>query len=338
MSTSFERRDSVSSYVGDDSGILRSGSSPRLPAQPVDAAAESSLQMPESSAAMLTEAFRKGRPALVTYLMGGYPDRATSLESLRAAAAAGADVIELGVPYGDALADGPVIVRAANVARRVEGGFGLREAIALAAEFLGHGARSEHSAGVEDAELLVAPAEDRERRAPCPEETPPLALMTYYNPMLRLGLERTAQLARDAGVAGFIVPDMPPDVAGDWLSVSGGLDTVFLVAPTSTYERLALVGQRSSGFVYCVSTTGVTGERSELPPELAGFVARVREHTQLPLAVGFGVGTPQQAAGVAALADGVVVGSAIVRRQGDPAAVGQFVSELADAVHGAQSG
>lgn len=268
--------------------------------------------------------------------MAGYPDRATSLESLRAAAAGGADVIELGVPYGDALADGPVIVRAANVARSAEGGFGLREAIDLAAEFLGSGARSEHSAGAEDAESPRVPAEDRERRVPLPEDLPPLVLMTYYNPMLRLGLERTAQLARDAGVAGFIVPDMPPDVAGDWLAASSpGLDTVFLVAPTSTRDRLELAGTASRGFIYCVSTTGVTGERSGLPPELPEFLARVRAQTALPRAVGFGVGTPEQAADVARIAEGVIVGSAIVRRQEEPATVGTFVAELAAAVRGA---
>ncbi|MBE0416914.1 MAG: tryptophan synthase subunit alpha [Coriobacteriia bacterium] len=234
--------------------------------------------------------------------MAGYPDRATSLTALRAAARAGADVIELGVPYGNPLADGPVIAEAARVAR--EGGFGLAESIDLAAEFLA-------------AEGLDAP---------------PIALMTYLNPLMRMGLPRVAAAMREAGIAGVIVPDMPPEAARPWLAASAGLDTVFLVAPTSTFERLATVGAASAGFVYCVSTTGVTGERAELPAELGSLVEQIRGHTALPVAVGFGVCEPAQAAAVARIADGVVVGSAVVRRQGDPAAVEEFVGSLANAV------
>jgi len=255
----------------------------------------------------VTSAFHAGRPALVAYLMAGYPDRERSVEALHAVAAAGADVIELGVPYGDALADGPTIVRAANEAMRAApGGFGLAEAIDVAAEFLG------------------------DQRA---EDRPPVLLMTYYNPMLRAGLDVVAQRAREAGVSGFIVPDMPPEVAEEWLSVSRGLDTVFLVAPTSTPDRLELVGRISRGFVYCVSTTGVTGERDSVPAGLARTVERVRAATALPVAVGFGVSTPAQAAQVAQIADGVVVGSAIVKRQDNLAELGAFVSELAQVVH-----
>ena len=253
----------------------------------------------------LTAAFPREGAALVTYLMAGYPDRATSLRSLLAAARAGADVIELGVPYGDPLADGPVIAEAARVARSQEGGFGLAESIELAAEL----------------------------RAACPAETcPPLVVMTYLNPLMRFGLPRAAAAMRDAGVSGVIVPDMPPESAGPWLAAAGGLDTVFLVAPTSTPERIAAVAGASSGFIYCVSTTGITGERSELDAGLADLVARVRAASSLPVAVGFGVGTPEQAAAVARIADGVIVGSAIVRRQGDPADVEKFVAELRAAV------
>ncbi len=229
------------------------------------------------------------------------------MQSLRAAAAAGADIIELGVPYGDALADGPVIVRAAHTAMNSnEGGFGLAEAIELAQEFL-------EDPGVEDA--------------------PPVALMTYTNPVLRMGEAECARRAREAGVSGFIIPDMPPDVAGSWLEASEGLDSVFLVAPTSTPERLETVGEASRGFVYCVSTTGITGERDSLPDGLPELVHRVRANTTLPVAVGFGVGTPEQAEAVAHIADGVIVGSAIVKRQDDPAQVGTFVASLAEAVH-----
>lgn len=262
----------------------------------------------------LGRGFVLGRPALVAYLMAGYPDREASLEALQAVARAGADVVELGVPYADPLADGPVIRDAAETARTANpGGFGLAETIALAAEF-----------------IAISAAEE--------EPVPPVALMTYLNPVMRMGLGAAAERMREAGVAGVIVPDMPPDSAAPWLASARGIDTVFLAAPTSTPGRLALVGERSLGFVYCVSTTGVTGERAELPPELTELVARVKASTTLPVAVGFGVSTPEQAAMVASVADGVVVGSAIVRRQHDIGALFEFVGELASAVHGSGEG
>lgn len=255
----------------------------------------------------LGRGFPKDRAALVCYLMAGYPDRATSLEAVRAAVSAGADVIELGVPYADPLADGPVIASAARTARAAEGGFGLAETIDLAREV-----------------------------ALLPEmgTTVPIALMTYFNPMLRFGLPRLAGEALDAGISGFIVPDLPPDSAGEWLAASPGLDTVFLAAPTSTPERLALVGSSSRGFVYCVSTVGITGARAELPEGIDSLVARVKAATTLPVAVGFGVSTPVQAAALARVADGVVVGSALVKLQADPDALASFVAELAEAVRG----
>ncbi len=261
-----------------------------------------------ASAEGLGRAFAPGRPALVAYVMAGFPDRAGSLRALNALADGGADLIELGVPYADPLADGPVIRDAAEAARAAApGGFGLSETIALAAEFIGSR-----------------------------DYAPPVALMTYMNPLMRGGMPVVAASMRDAGVSGVIIPDLPPDMAAPWLRASEGIDTVFLAAPTSTPERLAKVGQLSRGFVYCVSTTGVTGERSELPDELADLVARVKASTPLPVAVGFGVSTPEQAHAVSAVADGVVVGSALVRRQGDPAELRAYVSELAEAVHGAQ--
>lgn len=255
----------------------------------------------------LTAAFGKGRPALVTYLMAGYPDRDGSLDALRAAARGGADVIELGVPYGDPLADGPVIAEAAKVAREQEGGFGLIHALQVVEAF---------------------------GRDPGVAQAPPVVVMTYLNPLMRMGLATAAQAMRNASVAGVIVPDMPPEAATPWLRVAEGLDTVFLVAPTSTDERLAIVSAASRGFVYCVSATGTTGERETLALGLADFVERVRTHTSLPVAVGFGVSTPAQAGQVAAIADGVIVGSAIVKRQHDPAEVEGFVRELASAVRG----
>lgn len=261
----------------------------------------------EQGTSRLTAAFRQGRPALVTYLMAGYPDRDTSLAALQAAARGGADVIELGVPYGDPLADGPVIAEAAKAARQQEGGFGLVHALQVAEAF------------------VADPGVDRAL---------PLVVMTYLNPLMRIGIGPAADRMREAGVAGVIVPDMPPEAAAPWRRVAGGLDTVLLAAPTSTEERLAIIGRASEGFVYCVSSVGTTGEREDLALGLAEQVDRVRAHTALPVAVGFGVSTPEHAAQIAAVADGVIVGSAIVKRQTDPARVERFVRELAEAVHG----
>lgn len=263
--------------------------------------------MSDDGPSRLTASFRKGRPALVAYLMAGYPSRAGSLQALRAVARAGADVIELGVPYGDPLADGPVIAEAAQVAREQEGGFGFVHALQVAEAFI--------------ADPGVA-------------EPPPVVVMTYLNPLMRLGLPTAAARMREAGVAGVIVPDMPPEAAEPWLRVADGLDTVFLSAPTSTPERLAVVAAASQGFVYCVSATGITGERESLAFGLAENVERMRALTTLPVAVGFGVGTPEQAAQVAAFADGVIVGSALVRRQQELAELERFAGELAKAVHG----
>jgi len=261
---------------------------------------------PADRAARLTSAFQRGRPALVTYLMAGYPDRATSLESMRSAARAGADVIEIGVPYGDPLADGPVIAEAARVSRAHEGGFGLLHALQVAHAFT---------------------------RDPGVDEAIPVVVMTYLNPLMRLGLSAAAQRIREAGAAGVIVPDMPPEAAGPWRAVAQGLATVLLAAPTSTEQRLTLIAGESEGFIYCVSSLGTTGERDELSEGLGSLVDRMRRHTTLPVAVGFGVSTPEQAAKVAAIADGVIVGSAIVKRQREPREVETFVRQLADAVH-----
>lgn len=263
-----------------------------------------------SNGAGLARVFGKGRPALITYLMAGYPDRDRSLEALRVAAAAGADAIEIGVPYGDALADGPVIVRAANEAMRATlGGFGLGEAIDLAAEFVSE---------------------------PSVDDAPPVVLMTYANPVHRMGYAVAAARMRAAGIIGVIVPDMPPDVATPWLSEARGLDTVFLVAPTSTPERLSMVGKVSGGFVYAVSTTGVTGERDLSSSGIFQLVKRIRAFTRLPVAVGFGVSTPAQAKEIALVADGVIVGSACVRRQHDLPELQRFIIEMAQAVHEAR--
>lgn len=256
----------------------------------------------------LGRAFSKSHPALVAYAMAGYPDRTRSLEALRALVRAGADLIELGVPYTDQLADGPVIVEASTAAREAaEGRFGLAETLELLHTF-----RETDSSEI------------------------PVAIMCYLNPLMSMGFARAADAMVEAGADGVIVPDMPPEAAVPWLNASRGrLDTVFLTAPTSTPERLAKVGASSSGFVYCVSTSGITGERAELPPELADNVARVRASTSLPVAVGFGVSTTEHAASVARIADGVVVGSALVRRQHDIEELETHCAALARAVHAA---
>lgn len=265
--------------------------------------------MTEAADTGLGRAFGKGHPAFIGYLMAGYPDRAGSLEAMRALARAGADVIELGVPYADPLADGPVIREAADAARAAApGGFGLAETIDAAREF-----------------IATTP------------DAPPIALMTYLNPLMRMGLPVVAAAMRDAGISGVIVPDMPLEMAAPWLAASSGIDTVFLVAPTSTPERMAKVGELSKGFVYCVSSTGVTGERAELPQELADLVIRVKAATPLPVAVGFGVSTPEQAAAVAAMADGVIVGSALVRRQQSADSTFVYAEDVARAIHGAHT-
>jgi len=241
------------------------------------------------------------RAALMPYLMGGFPDLASSQAAGEAAAAAGADLIELGVPFSDPLADGPVIHDAATRA--------------LAAGATPHGVL-----GV--CERLSAHV--------------PVVLMVYANVVLAAGPEAFALRAAAAGAAGLIVPDMPHDEAAELRGAcdAEGLALVPLVAPTSTPERVREIGADARGFVYAVSLTGTTGERSALPDDLSAAVARVREATDLPVAVGFGISTGDQARAVAELADGVIVGSRIVRAAGEggPAAVGAVVEELATAL------
>src|SRR4051812_12364619 len=241
------------------------------------------------------------RAALMPYLMGGFPDIETSREAGLAAADAGADVLELGIPFSDPLADGPVIHAAATAA-------------------LSNGVRLD--------DILRVCADLSERL--------PIVLMVYANPILARGPEAFARAAADAGAAGIIVPDLPHDEAGELRAATdaAGIDLVPLVAPTSTDERIAEVGRDARGFVYTVSTTGTTGERQELPPEIGRTVERVRASTELPVAVGFGISTPEQAAAVGAIADGVIVGSRVVRAAGEGGAdaVGALVGELAEAL------
>jgi tryptophan synthase alpha chain len=236
--------------------------------------------------------------ALMPYLMGGYPDVAASVECGLAAADAGADLLELGVPFSDPLADGPVIHSAGTEALRQ--GVRLHDVLGVAREL--------------SSQL-------------------PVVLMVYANPVLKRGAERFADEAAQAGAAGVIVPDLPYDEAGTVREAcdAAGLALVPLVAPTTTPERVAEIGRDARGFVYTVSLSGTTGERDALAPELETTVARVREASEVPVAVGFGISTAEQARRVGAIADGVIVGSRIVRAAGEGGAeaVGEVVRELA---------
>ncbi len=254
----------------------------------------------------------EGRAALVVFVTAGDPDLATTAELVPELAAAGADVIELGVPHSDPIAEGPVIQAASFRS--------LQQRTQLGAIF----------------ELA------RTSRAVCDV---PLVLMGYTNNVRAHGDERFAKDCVACGVDGVIVADAPYE-ALPGLSAAcevAGVHRIHLVAPTSTPERLVPIAARSRGFVYCVSVTGVTGERRELPPDLPLLVRRIQRVTDTPVAVGFGVATPEQAAQVARIADGVIVGSALVRRIGeahDPTAAiaeaSRFVRELANAVRSAR--
>ena len=241
------------------------------------------------------------RAALMPYLMGGFPDLQTSLAAGEAAAAAGADLLELGIPFSDPLADGPVIHDAAT--RALEAGATPHGVLGVCERLSAH---------------------------------LPVVLMVYANVVLAAGPEAFALRASAAGAAGLIVPDLPHDEAAELRAAcdAEGLALVPLVAPTSTQERVREIGADARGFVYAVSLTGTTGERSALPDDLAAAVGRVREASELPVAVGFGISTGDQARAVAEVADGVIVGSRIVRAAGEggPAAVGAVVEELAAAL------
>jgi tryptophan synthase alpha chain len=230
--------------------------------------------------------------------MAGDPDLATTASAVRALAGAGADVIELGVPFSDPIADGPVNQAAAT--RALAAGATLGRILAMVS-----GLR---------ADVAV-----------------PLVLFSYFNPIFRYGVERFAEHAAASGVDGVLVVDLPPEeAAGEYLEAlrQHGLDRIFLLAPTSTRERRRAVRRTGSGFVYYVSRTGVTGERRALPADLVDEVRSLRRDIDLPIAVGFGISTPEQVAAVAEIADGVVVGSALVRRIAEAEGVKRPLAEL----------
>lgn len=230
----------------------------------------------------LAELRGSGRKAFVAFLTAGDPSLERTVEIALSLAAAGVDVLELGVPFSDPLADGPVIQRASERA-------------------LARGA-------------TLARVLDVVRRIREQSELP-LLVFSYANPLLRYGLRRFAADACAAGVDGVLVTDLPPEEGDGWLAIAreAGLDTVFLAAPTSPDQRLKRIAEASRGFLYAVSRTGVTGESDVLSAEAGPLVERLRAFTAQPVVLGFGISTPEQVAAAAALADGVVVGSALVR-------------------------
>jgi tryptophan synthase alpha chain len=225
---------------------------------------------------------RASHTALIPYITVGYPSVETTLKAVPLFTSTGCDIIELGIPFSDPLADGATIQRASYEA--------LKQGITPNVCF-------------EVAEKLRRQVEI------------PLVFMTYYNPVLKFGLEQFCSKCAEMGIDGLIIPDLPPEEGKELekLTKRHKLDLIYLLSPASTEERIKLVSGRSSGFIYLVSLTGVTGARDKLSEELEDFVTRVRERTEKPLCVGFGVSTPEQARRVGKVADGVIVGSRIIQ-------------------------
>jgi tryptophan synthase alpha chain len=253
------------------------------------------------------KAAAEGRAALVGYLPAGFPDKETGIRAALAMAEAGADVIEVGLPYSDPLMDGPVIADA--VYRALKSGTKVRDVLDTVAAIAGAGTAA--------------------------------LVMTYWNPVDRYGADAFARDLASAGGSGLITPDLTPEEAGPWLEASDkhNLDRVFLVAPSSTTQRIAEIAAVCRGFVYAASLMGITGTRDAVSSQAATLVQRTREHTRLPIAVGLGVSSRKQAAEVAGFADGVIVGSAFVRRLAGAqdaaagvAAVRDLTADLAEGV------
>lgn len=250
----------------------------------------------------------KGIPALIPFVTAGDPDMATTHGLILEMSKRGGDIIELGIPFSDPLADGPTIQAASQ--RALKQGANLQNIFSL----------------VEKIRI---------------QTDIPLVLMGYYNPMHRFGLERFARTAKEFGIDGVIIPDLPPEEAQAWKRVADplGLYTIFLVAPTSPPDRINKIVKASDGFIYYVSVTGVTGARNRLPSDLVASLRLVKDYTNKPVAVGFGVSTPDQVRFLAPHVDGIVVGSAIIKiiekHIGDDnlvPAVGDFIASLKQAI------
>lgn len=226
------------------------------------------------------EAFREGRTALIPYLTGGYPSLEGAREVGEAYLGAGADVLEIGVPFSDPLADGPTIQD--TTTRALENGADLDYCLGLASEFSGR---------------------------------VPVVFLLYYNVIFARGAEEFLSEASEAGVSGLVIPDLPVDEAGRFAGLAAETGVAFcpLVAPTSTDERVSRVGEMATGFVYCVSVAGVTGVRDSLPPGAVALLRRVRARTDAPVALGFGIGSAEAAVEAAGEADGIIIGSKLMR-------------------------
>ncbi len=260
----------------------------------------------------------EGRPALVTYFMGGDPDYDTSLSIMKALPKAGSDIIELGMPFSDPMADGPAI-QAAGL-RALKAGQTLKKTLQMASDF-----RKD-------------------------DDATPIVLMGYYNPIYIYGVEKFLTDAKASGIDGLIVVDLPPEMDGELCipALKAGINFIRLATPTTDDKRLPKVLENTSGFVYYVSMLGITGSALPDTSKVAGAVARIKGHTDLPICVGFGVKTAEQARAIGASADGVVVGTAIVNavanvlgpkgeKTADPAeAVATLVSGLAQGVRSAR--
>ncbi len=256
--------------------------------------------------AVFDKSKQEKRAAFMPYHAMGYPNRAATLEIIATLAEVGADLFEIGIPHSDPLADGPTVQTATYTA--ITQGTTVTDCLAMVREL--------RAQGVDQ----------------------PFCAMTYINPIFAYGLERFVQDATAAGIDGLIVPDLPPEEAEELetLCRAAGVASIYLLAPTSTEERIKFVAQHASGFIYLVSVTGITGARTELPANLNDFVQRVRPYTNLPLAVGFGIGTGEQAAAVGKIVEGVIVGSALVKAAGTAngvAAVRALGTELANGAH-----
>jgi len=226
------------------------------------------------------EAKANNKTVFVPYFMAGYPSIAKSKKVFLQLAKSGAGLLEVGIPFSDPMADGPTIQQASSAA--LNAGFKVNQAFELLTELKG--------------------------------KVPPVVIMTYYNLVYANGLRNFASKAAKAGISGIIIPDLPLEEATGWLQASRDhLDTIFLIAPTSTDERIKKISESSSSFIYCVSLTGVTGARKELPKDIAAYLKRVRRITSKPLVVGFGVSTAQHVKQLKPLSDGIIVASAIIK-------------------------
>jgi tryptophan synthase alpha chain len=251
----------------------------------------------------------ENRAAMMPFVTAGYPSLEISGQLLDALVEGGADIIELGVPFSDPLADGATVQ--ASSQKALENGTTLADCIELVRTFRARGG------------------------------TIPILLMGYVNPFYQYGIERLAREAAEAGIDGFLIPDLPSDESEEFQAPlrAQGLDLIYFLAPTSTERRIADVASRATGFLYCVALTGVTGARDQMAEELPEYIARIRQATDLPLTIGFGISKPEHVAAVAQIADGVVVASALINHldtlptEDQPDGARSFVRQLAAATY-----